>query len=128
MTPLEHAAAAADQDLHPEARAAALDALCASVREGLGYRLPDGTVTRLWREAHRAWLAAATGRTPGQAGRPRTRAQVERRPKPGRPPGRVRVPLSLRVLPEVAEALRADPDGPSRAVERMVMAASPRSE
>lgn len=127
MTPLDHAAAASDRDLHPDARAAALDALCASVREGLGYRLPDGTTTRLWREAKRAWVAAATGREPGQAGRPKTRAPVKRRPKAGRP-ATGRVQLGLWVLPEVAEALRADPDGPSRAVERMVMAASPRSE
>lgn len=72
-------------------------------REERGYRLPDGSYTRLWRDA----LPILEARRDGAAhsnNRPRFK--------------RVKVELSLPI--SVAEALNAEPDGPSAAVERYV--------
>ena len=111
MTPIDLARAVLDAP-DPDARIAALEALCAAVREGLGYRLPDGTVARRWREASRAWLAVAAGREPGQPGRTAS--------------GRTLVALGLRVAPDVAAWLRAQAAGPSATIERLVHEAQAR--
>lgn len=108
MTTLDHAKAAADTDIHPDARRAALDALCASVRQGLGYLLPDGTTATRWREASRAWLALARGTEPGKAGRPAGKAGGRR--------------VTLYLSAEAHDAIRAH--GGSAWVERIVLDAS----
>lgn len=101
-------------------RTAHLLALQALLRvDGGGYLLPSGEVSRTARTALRAWVAQARGLDAPQAGRPRTRAAVERRDGPGRPElGHVRMTVS--VPPDVADALRAE--GPSAMVTRLVRA------
>ena len=103
---------ASDTRLPGEVREAAMVALCAAVRSGLGYLLPDGTTATRWREASRAWLALARGTEPGKAGRPAGKAGGRR--------------VTLYLSAEAHDAIRAH--GGSAWVERIVLdAATPRT-
>lgn len=103
-----HTLARAAATTRGDERTAARLAMQATVRVDGGYRLPDGTTTHLWRVASRAWLAAASGRAPGKAGRPR------------KDPTRVTLHLSA----AARAVLDAAPEGASALVERLVLTAA----